>query len=215
MIRPEYTAICIWLLCETLNIQSSAGEAGLTKICYAFPKHVSFEPRNLNWISAESRSDLPNSTEHLSLPLCSLWENRNVKRPASAASGKTQCLQINSEILVLNCLGAWLWREPLRHSQLQLETVALQWFAFFFFGCPQSLPFLRCLVFCAGEGASVMEHQALHSSALWQCRFLTVFPLGREGRNTSVPAVSWLWRHCMLFSLLYTWPAHARKRWNV
>lgn len=24
--KPEYTAICIWLLCETLNIQSSAGE---------------------------------------------------------------------------------------------------------------------------------------------------------------------------------------------
>lgn len=38
-------------------------------------------------------------------------------------------------------------KEPLRQSQLQLETAALWWFAFFFFGCPQSLPFLRCFVF--------------------------------------------------------------------
>lgn len=177
MIRPEYTAICIWLLCETLNIQSSAGEAerinkGRFASCFQ-SVYPSSPARNLNWISAESRSDLPDSTEHLPLPLCSLWENRNVKRLASAASGKTQCLQINSEILVLNCLGAWLWREPLRHPQLQLETAALWWFAFFFFGCPQSLPFLCCLVFCAGEGAAVTEHQALHSSAVWQRRFLT------------------------------------------
>lgn len=76
-------------------------------------------------------------------------------------------------------------KEPLRHSQLQLETAALRWFALFFFGSPQSLPFLHCFVFCAGEGALVTEHQALHSSAVWQCRFLTlVFPLGREGLNT-------------------------------
>lgn len=46
----------------------------------------------------------------VSVPSTKFWENGNVKCPASAASCETRCLQINSEILVLNCLGAWLWR---------------------------------------------------------------------------------------------------------
>lgn len=47
------------------------------------------QPQQQSWCNQSS------PTAHLSLPLHTLWENRNVKCPASAASGKNQSMFTN------------------------------------------------------------------------------------------------------------------------
>lgn len=82
-----------------------------------FSKHLPFEPWNLNWTFQQKSlgiSPVWCNIVCLYLPLSSLWENGNVKCPASAASGKTRCLHINSEILVLNLPWSIIVKEPLR-----------------------------------------------------------------------------------------------------
>lgn len=111
----------------------------------------------------QSRSNQSSATVHLSLPLHSLWENRNVKCPASAASGKTQCLQITSEILVLNCLGAWWWRNHGTFTA-ELETGALPGVCLFLW--ISSKPPVCCFVLCAGDWALITEH---HQAFSLQC----------------------------------------------
>lgn len=82
------------------------------------------------------------------------------------------CLQIKSEILVLNCLGALLWRSHWPLSA-ELETAALRSVRLFFFGCQchQRLPL--AVLFCALETENLPQipHEAFHSGAVWQCRF--------------------------------------------
>lgn len=159
IIRPEHPAICIWLSCETLNMQSPAGanRKGVTeevlRCATSFSKHLFLEPRNLNCTFRQKSLGIEPvwcNIVYLYLPLSSLGEDGNVKCPASAASCKTRCLQISSELLVLRCLGAWLWRN---HWILKLR-LNPQLFSpglpFFFSGCHQSLPFARVL-FCALE----------------------------------------------------------------
>lgn len=127
---------------------------------------------------------------------------------------RLKCLQINSEILVLNCLGAWLWRN---HWDIHAQTGACSSPVVCLFPSLDALRASRSL-FCREHwrGSVITRHRAFHSSAVGQCRFWTAFVMGRAGGITSVLAVSRLqWRHCMLFSLLYTWPAHARKRWTL
>lgn len=82
-----------------------------------FSKHLPFEPWNLNRTFQQKSlgiSPVWCNIVCLYLPLSSLWENGNVKCPASAASGKTRCLHINSEILVLNLPWSIIVKEPLR-----------------------------------------------------------------------------------------------------
>lgn len=59
-------------------------------------------------LSAEISWNLTSLMQHcVSVPSTEFsLKNGNVKCPAPAASGETRCLQIHSEILVLNCLGA-------------------------------------------------------------------------------------------------------------
>lgn len=210
VMRPEYTAICTWLLCETLNVQSSTGEPeriSKEDLLHVFKAHILWALK----LELNLSSNLSDTAAHLPLPLCSLWENRNVKCRASAASGKTHCLQTHSKILVLTRLGAWLWRNH-RDWQLELEMQALPWFAFFLLDALRASRSLFCPVH---QRASVYpEHQAFRSSAVWQCIFLTIrFSFGAGGKEHQYPSrvLTLQWRHCMLFSLLYTWPAHARK----
>lgn len=159
-------------MCETLNMQSPAGalerinKGGFRcAMCFqsVYPSSLKLESQQ------QSRSNQSSATVHLSLPLHSLWENRNVKCPASAASGKTQCLQITSEILVLNCLGAWWWRN---HGPFtaELETGAL----------PRGLPFsldiieASCLLFCPVRWRLSINHRAPPSFSL-QCLAVQIF----------------------------------------
>lgn len=84
----------------------------------------------------------------LSLPLRSLWETEMWSaQPLLPLARINQCLQIKSEILVLNCLGALLWRNHWPCSA-DLETAALRSVCLFFFGCQchQRLPLAVCSV---------------------------------------------------------------------
>lgn len=178
-LRPELRAICTWLSHETLNMQSPAGlNAGVAKEVLrratCFSKHLSFEPWNLNWTFQQKSlgiSPVWCNIVCLYLPLSSLWENGNVKCPASAASGKTRCLHINSEILVLNLPWSIIVKEPLRilrsNCKLQLfPPVCL----FFSFGCHQSP--VRSFSFVHWKLCILRVPPGFHSSAAWQCNFL-------------------------------------------
>lgn len=133
MVRREHTAICIWLLYETLGICKARWETqkGLTKedvfrcaMCFqsVYPSSPETwtQPQQQSWCNQSS------TIAHLSLPLHSLWENRNVKCPASAASGKNHSMFTNH---IWNT-GSQLWRNPSWPFSAELEAALLAASAF-------------------------------------------------------------------------------------
>lgn len=177
MVRREHTAICIWLLYETLSICKARWETqkGLTKedvfrcaMCFqsVYPSSPETwtQPQQQSWCNQSS------TIAHLSLPLHSLWENRNVKCPASAASGKNHSMFTNH---IWNT-GSQLWRNPSWPFSAELEAAAPGSLCLSDVSVSHASHFL-CSHFCALETEQALTtatHEAFHSSAAWQCRFL-------------------------------------------
>lgn len=147
------------------------------KICYAFLSSPE------TWTESQQNLDLSCPFHYILSEKTEMWSAQPLL-PLARLNVYNQLWNTGSKL-------PWstIVKEPPRRSQLQLETAALRWFAFFFFGCPQSLPFLGCFVFCAGEGTAVTQHQALHSRAVWHCRFLTLgFSSGAGGPEHQCPS---------------------------
>lgn len=137
-------------------------------------KCVPFKPWDLNSASAAVSVQPVHTIAHLSLPLHSLWENRNVKCPASAASGKNQSMFTNQiwnigsrlpwSVLVKEPLTVLSWAGDCRSSQ-PLP---------FFFGRQCHQPSHCCFVLCTGDWAFSHHgrHRRLLTPAVWPCRFL-------------------------------------------
>lgn len=139
-----------------------------------FSKCVPFKPWNLNSTSAAVLMQPVHTTARLSLPLHSPWETEMWSaQPLLPLARINQCLQIKSEILVLHCLGAFLWRnhwpsQPswrLRSRSLCLPSLAIS---------VVSPPARCCFVLCTGDWAFSHHgrHRRLLTPAVWPCRFL-------------------------------------------
>lgn len=106
--KTDYAATCIWLSCETLNMQSSVGEPeriikGRFATCFfRAPKlelnlsRISIFPARFHKPSAPSTIFSLRKQKCEAPSLCCLWQD--------------SMFTIDSEILVLNCLGARWWR---------------------------------------------------------------------------------------------------------
>lgn len=114
-----------------------------------------------------------------------------MKGPASAASGKTQCLQISSQVLLLHLPWSTIVKEPLRIFKIKLPAAALSpRFAFFLLWMPPKPPVCCSFLFALETVRFILECRQASTPLLFgNAVFLTVFNSGREGKNTSVLAV--------------------------
>lgn len=123
------------------------------------------QPQQQSWCNQS------NTIAHLSLPLHSLWENRNVKCPASAASGKNQSMFTNQ---------IWNIGSKLPRSEGPTDRSPLSW-RLQLFAAEQRLPFLLWMsvsstppptcssVLCTGDWALIYHrhHTKLFTPALF------------------------------------------------
>lgn len=116
------------------------------------------------------------AASRLHLPLGSLCDIGNVKGPASAASGKTQCLQISSQVLLLHLPWSTIVKEPLRIFKIKLPAAALSpRFAFFLLWMPPKPPVCCSFLFALETVRFILECRQASTPLLFgNAVFLTV-----------------------------------------
>lgn len=183
-IRPEHIAICIWLSCETLNMQSpaEANLKGVTQEVFGVPRVFQsiYSSNHETWTEPFSRNLLEFNQSDATLcilpstkfslrkwkcevpSLCCLWQD---------SMFTNQLWNTGSQFaLEHDCEGTT------RNFKDQTLTAALSpWFAFFLLWMPPKPPICYSFILCTGNWAFIIEfRQAFPPVLFGNAIFLTI-----------------------------------------